>query len=396
MLNVFELLGFLLLISAGVYALATLLIFWGLHRLKPGERNGEPTVSVIVPARDEAENIERCLASLLGQDYPQEKYAIVVVDDDSSDDTYQRARSILEQQKGLNYKLIRLSRSNPQAVAETVGCASAEIKSGEMQLFGKKKALSCGIAASKGEVLLFTDADCKIPPGWVRAVVSHFEPEVGLVAGFTFREPGDSLWQKLYSLESLATATISAGSIGWGYPITGSASNLAYRRSLFDQIGGFKDIGSEASGDDTLFLQVAYRKRKAKARFMSSPGSFVTTNVPSGSVEALDQRRRRFATTLHFSPPLLLLSGLVFLFYLLLILSPIGIVFAPRFFQLGLLCLGMKFVVDLLALRKSTGIFQKRHLLKYLPFLELVYPPFFVYCAVAGLIFPTEWKGRKS
>jgi len=391
-----ELLQILLLITAGVYFVSTLLLFWGLYRLRPGGNRDEPSVSVIIPARDEAENIESCLISLLNEDYPHQRYEIIVVDDESRDQTYEIARSALEKQEGCSYKLVRLTSGNPEATVETSSSAATEIRCGEARLSGKKRALTCGIAASKGEILLFTDADCKVPSGWIGAVVSHFEPEVDLAAGFTFREHGDSLWQKLYSLESLATATISAGSIGWGYPITGSASNLAYRRSLFEQLGGFKDVSSKASGDDTLFLQKAYRIGGVKGEYMTSPGSFVTTQMPKSPAEVLTQRLRRFTTTLDFSPALLLLSALVFLFYLLLILSPIGLLYAPGLFQIALLCLGAKFIVDLLALYKSTGIFRKRYLLKYLPILELVYPPFFVYCSIASLISPSEWKGRKG
>ena len=391
-----ELPQIVLLVLAGVYFVSTLLLFRGLYRLKPGGNKDEPSVSVIIPARDEAQNIEVCLVSLLKQDYPHQRYEIIVVDDESRDGTYEIAKSALEKREGCGYKLVRLTSGNQEATVETNSSAAAEIRCGGARLSGKKRALTCGIAASKGEILLFTDADCRVPAKWIRDVVSHLEPEVGLLLGFTFREHGDSLWEKLYSLESLATATISAGSIGWGYPITGSASNLACRRSLFNQLSGFKDVSSKASGDDTLFLQKAYRVGRAKAKYMTSPDSFVTTQVPKSPAEVLTQRLRRFTTTLDFSPALLLLSALVFLFYLLLILSPIGLLYAPGFFQIALLCLGAKFIVDLLALYKSTGIFRKRYLLKYLPILELVYPPFFVYCSIASLVFPSEWKGRKS
>lgn len=275
-----ELLQILLLMCGGVYFVSTLLLFWGLYRLKPGGNRDEPSVSVIIPARDEAGSIDRCLTSLLNQDYPRQRYEIIVVDDESRDQTYKIAKSALEKQEGCSYKLARLTSGNPEATVETNSSAATEIRCGEARLSGKKRALTYGIAASKGEILLFTDADCNVPSGWISAVVSHFEPEMDLVAGFTFREHGDSLWEKLYSLESLATATISAGSIGWGYPVTGSASNLAYRRSLFDQLGGFKDISSKASGDDTLFLQKAYRVGGVKGEYMTCPDSFATPKCP--------------------------------------------------------------------------------------------------------------------
>jgi cellulose synthase/poly-beta-1,6-N-acetylglucosamine synthase-like glycosyltransferase len=396
LLTVFEVLGFLLLATAGVYIVSTLLIFAGLHRIQAADNKETPSLSVIVPARNEAENIETSLSSILKQDYPGEKYEVVVIDDESEDSTYKVAKSILDKADGPGYKLIRLSSSNPQVTVESRYGQEAEIKPVQMQLSGKKRALTCGIETSTAEILAFTDADCRVPPTWLRRIANCFDPSVDLVAGFTFREHGASPLQRLYSLESLATATIAAGSIGLGYPITASASNLAYRRSLFDQLGGYGDISSHASGDDTLFLQKARRRGGLKASYMTSPDSFVTTGAPGSIGEITSQRRRRFSITPGFSPPLLLLSGVVLLFYTLLILSPVGILLAPRFFLVGISCLVAKYLADLLALHKATGIFKKRYLLKYLPLLELVYPPFFVYSALTSLVSPAEWKGRTS
>jgi biofilm PGA synthesis N-glycosyltransferase PgaC len=396
LLNVSEVLGFLLLASGGVYVVSTLLIFAGLHRIRSADNKDTPSLSVIVPARNEARHIETSLSSLLKQDYPPEKYEVIVIDDESQDNTYEVARSVLDKAEGVAYKLIRLSSGNPQVTVESRYGHELETKPVQLQLSGKKRALTYGVEASGGEILAFTDADCRVSSTWLRGIADCFGPSVDLVAGFTFREHGESLLQRLYSLESLATATIAAGSIGLGYPITASASNLAYRRSLFDELGGYGDISTHASGDDTLFVQRARRRGPVKATYMTSSDSFVTTGVPGSIGEMISQRQRRFSITPGFSPPLLLLSGVVLLFYALLILSAVGIFLAPRFFLIGISCLVAKYLADLLALSKATGIFKKRHLLKYLPLLELVYPPLFVYAALTSLVSPSEWKGRTN
>ena len=125
--------------------------------------NAVPRVSVIVPARNEEENLEACIRSLVEVDYPAERLQIIVVDDRSEDGTAE----ILDQMAAEFPMLRALHRSDSEV---------------DPNLRGKPGALQYGIEHSDGELLLMTDADCIVSPGWVRGMVNQFEdPEVGLV-----------------------------------------------------------------------------------------------------------------------------------------------------------------------------------------------------------------------
>ena len=120
------------------------------------------SVSVVVAARDEAAHIASCLRALLAQDYSRELYEIIVVDDGSTDGT----GHIVREFSGGSASVRLLRTEGPGS---------------------KKAALSLGIARAQGEVILTTDADCEVAPGWIRGMVSHFADGVGMVIGFSHR-----------------------------------------------------------------------------------------------------------------------------------------------------------------------------------------------------------------
>ena len=136
----------------------------GLRRLCNGTNRVEYNVSIIVAARNEEKNIENCLKALINQNYPADKFEIIIVDDRSTDATativgkFQSAYS--------NINLIQVE----------------EFKN---DIAPKKHALSTGISHAQGEILLFTDADCIPGPNWIKSIISYYEPDVGLVAGFS-------------------------------------------------------------------------------------------------------------------------------------------------------------------------------------------------------------------
>jgi cellulose synthase/poly-beta-1,6-N-acetylglucosamine synthase-like glycosyltransferase len=124
----------LLIVLTIGYSLFLILIFVGLCRLREGNSGGCPRVSVIVPARNEERNIETCLQALIAQEYPEDRYQVVVVDDNSGDGTARVVGEFTKDRK--NVKLVRTSERN--------------FVSGP-----KKNAILCGIGESTGEVILF-------------------------------------------------------------------------------------------------------------------------------------------------------------------------------------------------------------------------------------------------
>jgi len=406
-----------------VYVCAVAAIWIGLGRLKEGENTRRYSVSVVVAARNEEGNIGRCLERLVSQDYPSDRYEVVVVDDRSEDGTGEIVEDF-----GRRYDNVRLVRVD----AVPVG------------LSAKKHALGKGIAASEGEIIFVTDADCLPGRGWISGMMRYFEPGVGMVAGYSPFEVGEglfgsafgvleqvvawgvneryrevalsggmgsagvsrlsmepqswvgshgvwhSLFERVLAFEAMVTATMAAGSIGIGGGITCAARNLAYRREVFEEVGGFSKIGKARSGDDTLLLQLVEKETKWKVRYAISPKTFVETFPPDGLGAFFDQRTRHLSTVKLFSKPLLASAGAIYLFDLVLVVSvPWGLITET---MLPLICFGAKVLADWTAMWRSSRLFGGRHLLGLFPVMEVVYPPYIVLFGALGAFKGFRWK----
>lgn len=406
-----------------VYVCAVAAVWIGLGRLGEGKNTRRYSVSVVVAARNEEGNIGRCLEQLVLQDYPSDRYEVVVVDDRSEDGTGEIVEDF-----GRRYDNVRLVRVD----AVPVG------------LSAKKHALGEGIAASKGEIILVTDADCLPGRGWISGMMQYFEPDVGMVAGYSPFKLGEGLFgaaagvleqviaagvneecrevafsggmgsvgvssisiepqiwtgsqrlwhsffERLLAFEAMVTATLAAGGIGVGVGVTCAARNLGYRREVFEEVEGFSKIGKARSGDDTLLLQLVGKETKWKVRYAIAPETFVETFPPEGLGAFFDQRTRHLSTAKLFTKPLFVLAGMVYLFDLLLIVSvPWGLIEGT---VLPLICFGAKVLADWTAIWRSSGLFGGRRLLGLFPLMEVLYPPYIVLFGALGAFKSFRWK----
>lgn len=301
-------LGFLV----AYYALVVLALIVGIRRLRPCSFEGKPFVSVIVSARNEETHVEDLLGCLVAQDYPS--YEIIIVNDRSSDNT-----SAIVEQFQQQHPIIR----------------RIDITSPSQDMSSKKHALAQGIVGSKGEILMFTDADCRPPSCWTSSLVRGFEENVGLVAGYSPYSPGQqstvpgrslltSLLNNFIQYEEFKGATWSAGSIGLNRGWLCTGRSLAYRRTVYDEVGGFEGIKHSVSGDDDLFLQLVRRNTKWQMRYVTSPKSYVPTVPPRTFHEFVEQRTRHFSAGKYFSFPMKLFFFLFHSANLIILLSLFG------------------------------------------------------------------------
>jgi cellulose synthase/poly-beta-1,6-N-acetylglucosamine synthase-like glycosyltransferase len=219
-------------------------LFWAVGAIRWASRsvhreNGQlPSVSVIVAGRNEELHVESCLQSLVAQDYPAELLEIYFVNDNSTDAT------------GLLAVHVAAGSRVPVTVQTAPPCPAN---------FGpKKSALRFAIQQTHGEILLFTDADCVVRPGWVRALIECYDERTGAVTGAVI--PGRcSGWHDLLGrLERVLIGYTSASAIGYGTPASASGGNFSYRRRIYDQMGGIAH-SQVMSGDDDLMAQAIAR-----------------------------------------------------------------------------------------------------------------------------------------
>ena len=232
---------------------------------------GEP-VSIIICARNEAENLQNFLPSILEQNYPD--FEVIVVNDCSEDNSYVILSNFLTQ-----YPHLRISTVNKDPKFT----------------HNKKFAQFIGIKAARHEILLFTDSDCKPESDkWLEGMTSHFESKTSFVLGYGgyLREKG---FLNMYiRYDSMVIAMQYLGMAIRGLPYMGVGRNLAYRRSVFFENKGFGSHNHIVSGDDDLFVNSIAKRKNTSVEFRYETH---TRSIPCHDLNAWIIQKKRHLTT---------------------------------------------------------------------------------------------------
>lgn len=334
--------------------------------------------SVIIPARDEAENIAACLKGILQQSYPKELLEVIVVNDHSTDATVEVVKQL--QQTYSNLYLINL--------AEHVDASSINAY--------KKKAIEIAISKSKGNWIVTTDADCKIPEKWLELYDAYIQTNDSvLVAGpvmFTHHSGVLSLFQLLdfLSLQGITAAAVSAG-----YHTMCNGANLAYKKAVFYEVGQFKGIDQVASGDDMLLMYKIKQQYPKQLGYLFHPAAIVTTAPMPTWKNFLNQRIRWASKADRYDDKSVFrILALVYAVNLgLLSLLPINL-FVTGEIAHWLTLMLIKTTVELYFLWPVSKLYQHQDALLYFPLMQ---PLHLLYTVIAGWLgkFGTyQWKGR--
>ncbi len=370
------------------YAVIGLLAIFGLFylalevrffRALGGVREGEsdvepkPDVSILISARNEAAGIRATLDSVLAQDYAG-KWEVWVADDRSDDDT----PKILAEYAARDPRLHVLTiREIPEGVSP------------------KKHALSQLIEACDGEILCLTDADCIVKPTWVAGIVREFEPGIELVAGHSYipTEPGKSkVIVCMQAVETLIYRVAGTAGLAMHLPLTSTGNNLAYRKSFFKSVHGFDNVIKIQSGDDDLLMQKLAADRPWAMRYCIAESTFVTTSGKETLHELWEQRKRWASKTIYYTPKIVFVLSMVFLF---LTMQCVAAILAPFSLEI-LIAFAATFVAkcvgDLVLILRGLRIFRQEHLLKWCIPVEIIHAPFTVLAVLFGLFGRFKWK----
>lgn len=366
-----------ILIPAVLYFCVILFLQNGLLKLRVGQNRNDFTFSVVIAARNEEHNIRSCLRSVFSQNIPCSNYEVIVVNDRSDD----RTSEILAELKS-EYRNLKVLE-----ITETVPGISP-----------KKNAVSKGIAASSNELVVFTDADCIVPSGWLSCIGRHFDSETGLVQGITAYRfiPGmNKLFFGLQAIDFLSHGVVAAAAIGADLPINSNANNFAFRRKTFEEIGGYGSKASRVvSGDDDLLLQRVWKSSKWKVAFMADPAGTVETNPTPTVSAAFEQRKRWGSKTVHYCAPQVALLSSVFLFYLSIALSFAGTLFDRSSLPLFISLLLVKMAGETALLVPGTRIFRKEQLRPFIPLASFIQLPMVIAAVLLGVFGRFGWKGQ--
>ena len=363
-----------------------------------------PTVTVVVPARNEAATIGACVDSILAQDYPPERLRVIVVDDDSDDATAAVVRS----------RMREAALAAPVRATDPVGDADGDADGapGRLALIRvphdarrarahKKAAIERAVAQATGEIILTTDADCTVPPGWARAMASTFDgPETAFVSGPVAYHlgPTPSLFVRLQAMDFFGLMACGAGGIGLGRPNLANGASVAYRRETFDALGGFAGVDHVTSGDDELLMQKVAYQTPLDVRFCADAGATVLTE-PVRTLREFVHQRRRWASKGALYPARLqrMLLG-IGLFFVALVAAVAALPFVPGLWPYVAAAVAVKAAGDLAVLVPAARRFGQTRLLRAYPLHAVLHAPYTLAVAVLGLLGVQkgfEWKGRR-
>ncbi len=242
------------------------------YKQKINNKSKKEPVSVIICARNEQENLERNLPSILTQNYPD--YEVIVVNDCSEDET----EFVLERfQK--KYKHLK----------------TTTLKQDEKFYHNKKLALTIGIKAAKNDLLLLTDADCIAnSERWIEKMQNNFSDKTEIILGYGGYISEKRLINNLIRFDTLFIAIQYLSFALAGKPYMGVGRNLAYRKSLFFKNKGFARHSHIISGDDDLFINEVAKRKNTKIEISKES---ITQSLAETSFSGWFKQKKRHIST---------------------------------------------------------------------------------------------------
>jgi cellulose synthase/poly-beta-1,6-N-acetylglucosamine synthase-like glycosyltransferase len=352
-----------------IYILFIGQLIYGCNRMKrfsKKEFTPKTSFTIVVPFRNEKENLPNLLHSISFLNYPNELVEIILVDDDSEDE-YRIQNLELRIQMVKN---IRKSNSP------------------------KKDTIETAIQVAKNDWIITTDADCLVQKDWLTTFDQYIqENEVAMLASGVCYVPKSGFLSAFQNLDFLSLQGATIGSFGIDKAFMCNGANFAYSKAFFKELNGFQGNESIASGDDVFLLQKAVLSTPKKVGFILAKESIVATKPTENWTELFQQRVRWASKSTGYSSVYgKLLALIVFGGNLAWIVSFLLWLTSVLDQNIFMLFVALKFLVDFILLFKTANFFESK--LQYVLASSLLYPFFSVSVAVYSLFGKYNWKGR--
>ena len=325
-------------------------------------------VSIVVAARNEFKNLRQNLSKILDQDH--EKFELILVNDASTDETHELLTNL----------------ENNNAKLQTVHINETPHYSGN-----KKNAITKGIESAQYENLLFTDADCyPASRDWIHEMTAPLQGDKKIVLGYGAYEKHPTFINKLIRYESMLTAIQYFAYAKFGIPFMGVGRNLAYKKELFKNAGGFAAHASIRSGDDDLFInQVANKKNTA---VVFSKKSFTVSKPKKSFKSWVSQKRRHITTAHHYRMIHQIMLGLFYVSQISFWLLAILLMTFSLNWQFILLLISIRFIAQYIIVTNSAIKLEEKDLIAIVPVLDILLVLTQLYIFLCNLIKkPDHW-----
>ena len=370
---------FFLFVCYAVLITSLAIGFVKMTEFKPEKTVAKTRFSVIIPFRNEAENLPQLLKSIRDLAYPKALVEFILVNDNSTDSSVKTVKEVLDTIVPKN----KISLTNIHIINNIRSSNSP-----------KKDAILTAISVAKNNWVLTTDADCVLPKKWLLTLdnfIQKNKPEM-VVAPVNYSVKNSFLEQfQLLDFMSLQGTTI--GGFGIDFPFLCNGANLAYKKETFLKLNGFEGNNTIASGDDIFLFEKFLAADKKGVQFLKSKDAMVST-FPVKTVSNLIQQRVRWASKTSNIKSFVVkgIGILVFLTNLSVIFS----LFLLHNIWTLLLPLLLKIIIDLFLFMPTMRFYNpKKSFLKWVVCSSILYPFFNVLVVVRSLFSTYNWKGRK-
>jgi|GEM_PF-7485 len=353
----------------------------GYCNMRPFVASGKTPITkftIVIPARNEATNIEACIGGILAQNYPTHLFEMIVVDDFSEDETALIVSKIALQHNNVRLLQLKDFTKNESIVAY------------------KKRAIEIAIGQANGDWIVTTDADCSVTNKWLATYDAYIQENdcVMLAAPVAYTNTGSFL-SVFQVLDFISLQGITAAAVASGSHTLCNGANLCYSKNAFESVGKFSGIDHLPSGDDMLLMHKMKKSYPGKIGYLFTQDAVVTT-APSATLGLFIQQRIRWASKASGYQDKIIFWILLLVYLVnasLLVYLPICIAQTGNINN-WLLLIGCKTLIEIPFMYASATFFKQQKLLVWFTFMQ---PFHIVYTVVAGW-FGTfgsyKWKGR--
>lgn len=361
------------------YAAFTLLLLAWWKRIPSrypcaGKQSG--FLTVIIPVRNEEQNILNLLKDLNGQTFPSSRFEVLVMDDGSSDNTAGIVKEF-GKKSAMSLRLITLPDTPTKAP--------------------KKRAIETAMKLAKGNLIVTTDGDCRAKPGWLEAIADcHAATGARLISGPVTFNREKSLTDHLQTVEFSSLIGSGASAISAGFPSLCNGANLAYEKEAFFEVNGYEGVRHIASGDDEFLMHKISAKFPKKVIFLKNADAVIATQAHQDWSLFFRQRKRWASKWKHYQSKTPLVLAL-YIFSCNLSILMAGILWLSGNFSNSdfLILLFVKCFPEWLFLGTILHFLKKSVSIFFIPLTQIFYPFYVCFFGLVAQKPEYEWKGRK-
>lgn len=350
---------------------------------KPSEKLTLIPVTIIIPARNEEQNIARCLQAIHKQNYLKLAYEVIVVDDHSTDNTAEVVRRFAEEKNWESLQVIELKNTPNKRY--------------------KKAAITEAIKQAIGEIIITTDADCIMGQEWLTEIVKFFDHhEAALVSGavvFDWDKKKQSaltnFFLKIQQLEFAGLVGIGGAALQLKFPNMCNGANMAYRKEVFEEVGGYADNDNLLSGDDEFLMHKVFSKYPNDVFFLKNEKTVVKT-PPTYTLGSFMAQRMRWVSksTKYTDKRITAVLATAYLYNLSIPLNLILGFFYPVLWLVCLIQIAGKVIAEYSLYGSVLKYFNQNKLIRLIIPAQPFHILYVLVIGILGNVKPYNWKGR--